>query len=166
MSTGWSVFIFQDEDYPRLVWSANRNSPLKLNATLELTEQGDLIWSTDTSGKNVSGLNLTETGDLVLFNTENSAVWESFHHPTDSLVVGQSLLDGMKLTASISDSNWTEGLFSILPTTHGFVAQLESNPPQLYYEFKSGGSNSNGEAFIFHNNGSLYLPTYDDAGNN
>ena len=171
----FAVLIFQDEDHPQLVWSANRNNPVKLNATLELTEQGDLIlsdadgtlvWSTDTSGKNVSGLNLTETGDLVLFNTENSAVWESFHHPTDSLVVGQSLLDGMKLTASISDSNWTEGLFSILPTTHGFVAQLESNPPQLYYEFKSKGSrilNRSVGAFISYNNGSLRLPTYDDG---
>ena len=101
----------------------------------------------------------------MLFNTENSVVWESFHHPTDSLVVDQWLHDGMKLTASMSDSNLTEGLLSILPITHWFAHQIESNHPQLYYEFKSGGSNSNGEVFIFYNNGSLYLPTYDDAGN-
>ena len=140
------------------MWSANRNNPVKLKATLELTGEGDLIlsnadgtlvWSTNTSGKNVSGLSLTKTGDLVLFNTEeDSYVWESFDHPTDSLVVGQWLEDEMKLRASISDSNWTEGLFSISPTSYGYAAQIESNPPQVYYTSHS--------SFIDYDNGSIH----------
>ena len=154
----FAVLIFQEEFDPQLVWSANRNNPVKLNATLELTGEGDLIlsnadgtlvWSTNTSGKNVSGLSLTETGDLVLFNTEeDSYVWESFDHPTDSLVVGQWLEDEMKLRASISDSNWTEGLFSISPTSYGYAAQIESNPPQVYYTSHS--------SFIDYDNGSIH----------
>ena len=173
----FAVLIYQDEDYPQLVWSANRNNPVRLNATLEFTEQGDLIlsdadgtlvWSTNTPGKNVLGLNFTDFGELVLFNTD-SYVWNSFNHPTDSMLVGQWLDGATKLRASISDSNWTEGLFSILFTPSGFAAQLDSNPPQLYYEFKSGDSVSVNtiadEAYFWYDNGSLTVFNNDDGQN-
>ena len=97
----FAVLIYQDEDYPQLVWSANRNNPVRLNATLELTGQGDLIlsdadgtlvWSTNTPGKNVLGLNLTHFGEIVLFNTENSYVWDSFNQPTLCLWVNGCLV--------------------------------------------------------------------------
>ncbi|KAF5948879.1 hypothetical protein HYC85_014836 [Camellia sinensis] len=59
----------------QLVWSANRNHPVKLNATLQLTQDGDLIL-VDADGisfeKSVSGLNLTEKGNLMLFNQNNA----------------------------------------------------------------------------------------------
>lgn len=89
-----SSWIYQ----PRLVWSANRNKPVRYNATLRFTENGDLIlaeydgslvWSTNTGGKSVSGLNLTEEGNLVLFDQNKATVWQSFDHPTDSLLLGQ-----------------------------------------------------------------------------
>ncbi|XP_028073687.1 G-type lectin S-receptor-like serine/threonine-protein kinase SD2-5 isoform X2 [Camellia sinensis] len=103
----------------QLVWSANRNHPVKLNATLQLTEDGELIlvdadgtfvWSTNTAGKSVSGLNLTEEGNLVLFDQTNATVWQSFDHPTDTLLLGQMLVPGQKLTASTSESNWSQGM--------------------------------------------------------
>ncbi|THG12920.1 hypothetical protein TEA_014543 [Camellia sinensis var. sinensis] len=86
---------------PQLVWSANRNRPVKLNATLQLTQDGDLIladsdgtsvWSTKTGGGNysVSGLNLTEDGNLVLFDRNHAMVWQSFDDPTDSLLPGRN----------------------------------------------------------------------------
>ncbi|XP_028071737.1 G-type lectin S-receptor-like serine/threonine-protein kinase At5g24080 [Camellia sinensis] len=114
----------QDEiaDAPQLVWSANRNHPVKLNATLQLTQDGNLtladsdgtsVWSTYTGGGNysVAGLNLTEDGNLVLFDRNNAMVWQSFHHPTDSLLVGQGLVLGQKLTSSTSASNWSQAQF-------------------------------------------------------
>ncbi|GAY51771.1 hypothetical protein CUMW_136780 [Citrus unshiu] len=93
-------------DGSAVVWSANRNNPVRINATLELTSDGNLVlqdadgaiaWSTNTSGKSVVGLNLTDMGNLVLFDKNNAAVWQSFDHPTDSLVPGQKLLEGKKL---------------------------------------------------------------------
>ncbi|PWA84929.1 peptidase S24/S26A/S26B/S26C family protein [Artemisia annua] len=53
---------------------SNRNDPVRLDATLNLTSSGDLIlqdfdgstvWTTNTSGKSVAGMNLTDTGNLV-----------------------------------------------------------------------------------------------------
>ncbi|CAL5342857.1 unnamed protein product [Camellia sinensis] len=137
----------QDEiaDAPQLVWSANRNHPVKLNATLQLTQDGNLtlsdsdgtsVWST--GNHSVSGLNLTEDGNLVLFDRNNEIVWQSFNHPTDSLLVGQGLVLGQKLTSSTSASNWTEGSFSLaLRSDQNFYylsAYLGSNPPLPYFQ--------------------------------
>ncbi|CAL5342855.1 unnamed protein product [Camellia sinensis] len=139
-------------DAPQLVWSANRNHPVKLNATLQLTQDGNLtlsdsdgtsVWSTYTSGGNysVSGLKLTEDGNLVLFDRNNAMVWQSFDHPTDSLLVGQGLVGGQKLTSSTSASNWSQGLFSLAvqysPWYHQLSAYVESNPPVPYFQSES-----------------------------
>ncbi|THG14426.1 hypothetical protein TEA_021251 [Camellia sinensis var. sinensis] len=140
-------------DAPQLVWSANRNHPVKLNATLQLTQDGNLtlsdsdgtsVWSTYTGGGNhsVSGLNLTEDGNLVLFDRNNAMVWQSFHHPTDSLLVGQDLVLGRKLTSSTSASNWSQGLFSLAaqfepPDFYSLSAYVESNPPWSYLQYYS-----------------------------
>ncbi|KAF5929881.1 hypothetical protein HYC85_000122 [Camellia sinensis] len=99
---------------PQLIWSANWDRPVRINATLQFTEYGDLIfedsdgtfvWSTNTSRKSVFGLKLTESGNLVLIDGHDATVWQSFDHPTDTLLIGQTLVPGQKLTSSTSASN-------------------------------------------------------------
>ena len=75
------------------------------------------------------GLNLTETGNLVLFDSNNAFVWQSCDHPTDSLVLGQILVFGQKLTASASNKDWSQGLISFFITNDNVVARIGSNPP-------------------------------------
>lgn len=134
---------------------------MKLNASLQLTRDGDLVladadgtfvWSTNTSGKSVSGLKLTEDGNLVLFDGSNSTVWQSFDHPTDSLLVGQTLVLGQKLIANISPSNWSQGLYSLLLTRNFLRAYVETNynVPTTY--FRNG---TRGEGYIKYENGSF-----------
>ncbi|KAF8007232.1 hypothetical protein BT93_K1283 [Corymbia citriodora subsp. variegata] len=132
-----------DSVAPVVVWSANPNHPVKAQATLELTVEGDLVlkhanssvaWSTQTHGKSVAGMNLTDTGNLVLFGKNNAAVWQSFDHPTDTLLLGQKLRAGQKLTPSNSTTNISEpGLYSLSLTTEGLYAQIEADPPQVYF---------------------------------
>ncbi|KAH0656462.1 hypothetical protein KY285_031344 [Solanum tuberosum] len=116
--------------YARLVWSANRNNPVRANATLQLRQDGGLflmdsdgtlIWSTNTStrGKVVAGFKLTVLGNILLFDKSNDIIWQSFDHPTDTLVAGQMTNAGQKLRSSVSATNWSE-------------AYIESNPRQLY----------------------------------
>ncbi|XP_057461432.1 G-type lectin S-receptor-like serine/threonine-protein kinase SD2-5 [Actinidia eriantha] len=128
---------------PQLVWSANRDSPVRQNATLRFTQNGDLIlenddgsfvWSTNTGGKSVSGLNLTEEGNLVLYDKNNEFVWQSFDHPTDTLLLGQKLVLGSKLTASASASNLSHGSFLLAVQSDGLFAYIKSEPPQYYFE--------------------------------
>ncbi|PHT76790.1 hypothetical protein T459_20312 [Capsicum annuum] len=77
------------------VRSANRDHPVKANATLQLDQDGNLVladsdgtlvWSTNTTEKSASGLKLTKTGNLVLLDKVNRTIWQSFDHPTDSLL--------------------------------------------------------------------------------
>ncbi|XP_031095071.1 G-type lectin S-receptor-like serine/threonine-protein kinase At5g35370 [Ipomoea triloba] len=108
-------------DYQSLVWSANRNHPVTVNASVELRRDGGLllmdsngtvVWSTHTNGNPTLGLNLTENGNLVIFGQSNETIWQSFDHPTDTLLPGQ-LMPGQTLKASISKSNFEEGSYSV-----------------------------------------------------
>ncbi|KAF2290652.1 hypothetical protein GH714_014883 [Hevea brasiliensis] len=173
----FAIFIVQTDGayissmsmvFPQVVWSANRNNPVRINSTLQLTSDGDFIlkdadgtiaWSTNTAGKSVAGLNLTDMGNLVLFDHNNATVWQSFDHPTDSLVPGQKLVAGQKLIPSISATNWTQlNLLSFSVTDERAVASIESSPPQVYYEFKFYGRKKNREpTYVILQNGSFAL---------
>ncbi|KAM3222408.1 G-type lectin S-receptor-like serine/threonine-protein kinase SD2-5 [Capsicum annuum] len=127
---------------PQLVWSANRNHPVKANATLKLGQDGNLVltdsngtivWSTGTTGKSVSGLNLTEMGNLVLFDKRKRTIWQSFDHPTDSLLPGQSLVSRKKLIASASATNRSQGLFSLSVHNGSWAIYTDTDPPQYFY---------------------------------
>ncbi|KAF8006158.1 hypothetical protein BT93_K0463 [Corymbia citriodora subsp. variegata] len=155
--------LIDNNTTPQVVWSANRNNPVTIGATLELTFEGDLVlndvggtvaWSTNTSAKSVVGLNLTDLGNLVLFDKDNAIVWQSFDHPTDSLVSGQNLRQGQKLMASVSETNCTfDGLISFSVNGDVLFAQVETHPPQIY--FKHG--NPNQLPYVYFGGGSLSL---------
>ncbi|KAL3722012.1 hypothetical protein ACJRO7_034372 [Eucalyptus globulus] len=131
---------------PQVVWSANQNNPVKIRATLDLTSKGDLVlkdvdgtvaWSTNTSGKSVVGLNLTDLGNLMLFDKDHATVWQSFDEPTDSLVLGQKLRVGQRLTASVSETNWTvDDMITLSMNDDDLSAQVETNPPQIYFQHR------------------------------
>ncbi|KAJ0713730.1 putative protein kinase RLK-Pelle-SD-2b family [Helianthus annuus] len=122
----FAVFIILSERYkingyvyvsfPQVVWSANRDSPVSIGATLNFTATGELVlqdvdgstvWSTNTTGKSVVGMNLTDDGNLVLFDVNGSVVWQSFDYPTDCLLPRQRLFQGQQLIPSVSSTNWT-----------------------------------------------------------
>ncbi|XP_057506493.1 G-type lectin S-receptor-like serine/threonine-protein kinase SD2-5 isoform X2 [Actinidia eriantha] len=176
----------------RLLWSANRNNPVPDEATLNFTAKeglvlkdanGTLVWSTNTTGKSVAGINLTETGNLVLFDGKNRTVWQSFDHPTDTLLVGQRLISGQNLTATISSdekwsamfllTNWTdEGLYSLSVTDKGLYSIVRTEPPQYYFEYTynavyppslSAQKESTKPNYVILSNGSfsLFVPSVD-----
>ncbi|XP_076931795.1 EP1-like glycoprotein 4 [Bidens hawaiensis] len=153
--------------FPQVVWSANRDHPVKLGAKLNLNEVGDLVlrdadgilvWSTNTAGKHVAGMQITDTGNLVLFDSSNTIVWQSFDHPTDSLVPGQKLFEGQKLIASVSSTNWRKGLYSVEVTNKGLFGYIESKPHRVYYKYLVNGSDGSKErSYVRLFNGSLAL---------
>ncbi|KAG5030955.1 hypothetical protein AAZX31_06G065300 [Glycine max] len=103
----------------RVIWTANRAVPVansdnfvfdeKGNAFLQ--KDGTLVWSTSTSNKGVSSMELLDTGNLVLLGIDNSTViWQSFSHPTDTLLPTQEFTEGMKLISDPSSNNLTHVL--------------------------------------------------------
>ncbi|XP_052482859.1 G-type lectin S-receptor-like serine/threonine-protein kinase SD2-5 [Gossypium raimondii] len=97
---------------PQVVWSANRGYPVESQAQLQLTHDGK-FWLLDAYNVSVwdalifdtSRLNLSAEGNLMLLNKASDMVWQSFHHPTDSLVLGQSLMLQHPLTTNVSLPN-------------------------------------------------------------
>ena len=85
---------------PTVVWAANPKNPVSVNASLNLTSErglvltdahGTTVWSTNTSSKSVAGLNLTDNCKLMRLDHNNTTIiWQSFDHPTDTLVLEQS----------------------------------------------------------------------------
>lgn len=127
------------------VWIANRDHQVQENATLNFTSGGDLIlwdaddslvWSTNTSGHSVAGMIINELGNLVLFDQNNRSVWQSFDHPTDTLLPGQPLLEGMTLRPNSSFADWTaSNQFYFTVLSDGLYAFAGSPQPQSYYAF-------------------------------
>ncbi|MFS8001038.1 putative protein kinase RLK-Pelle-SD-2b family [Helianthus anomalus] len=82
----FAIFISPDTDDfvtygNKVVWSANRDHPAGIDARLNFTAAGELVlrdadgsivWTTNTAGKSVAGMNLTDTGNLLLFDDRNS----------------------------------------------------------------------------------------------
>ncbi|KAE8681106.1 epidermis-specific secreted glycoprotein EP1-like [Hibiscus syriacus] len=109
----------------RWVWDANRNDPVRENATLTIGEDGNfvladvdgrVVWQTNTANKGVTGIRLLPNGNLVLYDKNGKFVWQSFDHPTDTLLVGQSVrIDGRnKLVSRTSDVDGSDGPYSIV----------------------------------------------------
>ncbi|OMP05226.1 hypothetical protein CCACVL1_01992, partial [Corchorus capsularis] len=149
---------------PKIVWSGNRNQPVRLRASLQLSGNGDLmlqdvdgtpVWNTNTTGKFVSGLKLTEEGNLVLYDGNNETVWQSFDHQTDTLVPGQALFSGQKLTANVSTSNSSSGLYSLTIVNDSLIAFLEPDAQQTYFGPLKVKTYEPGQSKALYSNGSF-----------
>ncbi|CAN6451730.1 unnamed protein product [Victoria cruziana] len=135
----FSIFIYADErSDSQVVWTANRNKPLDDSSTLRLSRYGELelvggdgtvVWWAGAYGKPVTAMKLEETGNLVLLDAENNTLWRSFDQPTDTLVAGQMLATGKKLT---SFSN-TSASYFVSAEDGGLTAYIvDGETPQMY----------------------------------
>ncbi|KAJ6889776.1 hypothetical protein NC651_023501 [Populus alba x Populus x berolinensis] len=133
------ICLFVDE--------ANRGKPVRVNATLTLSEDGNLVladvdgsiaWQTYTAQKGVVGFQLLPNGNMVLHDSKGSFVWQSFDHPTDTLLAGQSLrLEGTaRLVSRASEKQNSDGPYSLVlePKRLAMYYKSPSSPrPYLYY---------------------------------
>ncbi|XAR54741.1 hypothetical protein NMG60_11030012 [Bertholletia excelsa] len=132
--TGYSylgIWYSKDLLY-RKVWVANPNTPLLNNdGVLTIDTAGMLkIVSGGNTVLNISGngttASLEDSGNFVLIDNANRTIWQSFDHPTDTL------LPGMKLGVSnTTGQNWTltSWLSDFVPATGAFSLRWE---PEQY----------------------------------
>ncbi|XP_051127348.1 G-type lectin S-receptor-like serine/threonine-protein kinase At5g35370 [Andrographis paniculata] len=124
------VHVYSDE----IVWSANRNRPVSQSSPLRFTGNGltlyddsdHPIWSApgnSSSSSSSSLLLLLESGNLILLDSDNNTLWESFDSPTDVLLEGQKLPVGRNLVSSISDRNPSEGDYRFVLTENDAMLQ-------------------------------------------
>lgn len=92
----------------RVIWSANRGLPVGISDNFVFDDDGNayiesngkVIWSTNTSQKGVSAMELLDSGNLVLVGDDGGVVWQSFSHPTNTLMPNQDFNQGMKLVSN------------------------------------------------------------------
>ncbi|KAL6212065.1 hypothetical protein ACLB2K_017287 [Fragaria x ananassa] len=102
-------------DTSSVVWTANRGSPVSDvdkfvfddMGSVSLQKSGSVVWSIDTGGRTVSSMELQDSGNMVLLGDGNGIVWQSFSHPTDTLLWNQEFEEGMKLQSEPSSNNVT-----------------------------------------------------------
>lgn len=121
-----------------VVWTANRDAPkASSKSMLNLTEQGLLIQSgrgdspnnIDTRDSNtglVSWASMLDSGNFVLYDDDFNVIWQSFDHPTDTILGGQNLTIGDDLVSSISKSDHSSGCFYLAMQTDGNIVAYPS----------------------------------------
>ncbi|PWA81972.1 bulb-type lectin domain-containing protein [Artemisia annua] len=96
----------------RIIWSANRDFPIGNSdrftfgddGNAKLQRNGSVVWSTNTAKSGVSAMELLDSGNLVLVKSDGSIVWQSFSHPTNTLMPNQDFIKGMKLVSNVKNN--------------------------------------------------------------
>ncbi|CAI9092511.1 OLC1v1027767C1 [Oldenlandia corymbosa var. corymbosa] len=141
---GLRAGVPNDEDLMRWVWDANRNHPVKENATFSLGRDGNLVlanpdgrivWQTNTANKGVTGFKLLSNGNMVLHDKKGKFIWQSFDYPVDTLLVGMSVRrNGInKLVSRTSDVDGRDGKYSLVLENNGFNLYLNNSGKLIAY---------------------------------
>ncbi|CAI8610316.1 unnamed protein product [Vicia faba] len=170
--SGFAVGIWivtPSENTTTVVWTANRDAPkVSSKSMLNLTEQGLLIQNgrgdspnnIDTRDSNsglVSWAAMLDSGNFVLYDDDSDVIWQSFDHPTDTVLGGQNLTSGDDLVSSISKSDHSSGCFYLTMQTDGNIvayplysgsseldAYWASNTLNQMYQYQKLGLNNQG----------------------
>ncbi|KAH7651519.1 Non-specific serine/threonine protein kinase protein [Dioscorea alata] len=95
---------------PTVTWSPNRESPVGSDATVKLDLTGNLVlvdgnsslWMSNTSHQGVKYAVMSESGSFILYNgssNDSQIAWQSFWHPSDTLLPGQELTGSLELSS-------------------------------------------------------------------
>ena len=94
-----------------VVWSANRDALAPAGSSVNFTVTGSLVITFPNgtvfqiyNGAAVTSASLLDNGNLVLRNSTSSVVWQSFDHPTDTILRGQLVRSDTRL---FSNANGT-----------------------------------------------------------
>ncbi|GKD13559.1 G-type lectin S-receptor-like serine/threonine-protein kinase LECRK3, partial [Tanacetum coccineum] len=109
-----------------VVWTASRDTlPVSENATLSFATDGrtltldhgqgqQMINIYETSGQGASFASMQDSGNFVLYDSDGTTVfWESFTHPTETLLAGQSLVPEQALFSSVTEKDQSKGIFKL-----------------------------------------------------
>ncbi|KAJ0986285.1 hypothetical protein J5N97_004641 [Dioscorea zingiberensis] len=105
-----AIWYFKLPGDPTVIWSPNRESPVGRDAVVKLHLTGNLVlfdgnsslWMSNTSSQGVKSAVMSESGSFILYNGSSSdrqIAWQSFWHPSDTLLPGQQLTVSLELSS-------------------------------------------------------------------
>ncbi|XP_022750968.1 G-type lectin S-receptor-like serine/threonine-protein kinase LECRK1 [Durio zibethinus] len=139
------------------VWTANRDDPpVSSNATLNFTRDGVLVLRTEDGRERpiadledtADSASMLDTGNFVLYNNSD-VIWESFDHPTNTLLGGQNLTQRDSLISAVSSSNHSSGIFLLRMQSDGNLVAYVNNSglPETDAESAYWASGTSGSDF-------------------
>ncbi|XP_059629461.1 G-type lectin S-receptor-like serine/threonine-protein kinase LECRK3 [Cornus florida] len=173
---GYAVGIFLAGGFPEkmsstVVWTANRDDPRRVvpsNTTLLFSGDGQLLLR-PTQGQDMyiatldqpaSNASMLDSGNFVLYNSDQQIIWQSFEHPTDTLLPSQRLSNGAELFSSASDTDHSKGIFRLAMQTDGHLVQYPVDTPNTFpYSYWGSGTMGAGSNVTLNldDDGYLYL---------
>ncbi|KAL4597015.1 hypothetical protein ACB092_12G205400 [Castanea dentata] len=162
--------VHRDTDI--IIWSANRDTPMSSSDKLSLTVSGLTVtnqagqppWSTPQFNSDISAMQLSETGNLVLVDAGNNTLWESFAHPTDTIVMGQRIPVGKSLQSAVTEEDMSAGDYRLEVTDGDVVLQWNKMNYWKLSSDRKAVRNSNKAVSLMAMNGTgLYLLASDNS---
>ncbi|CAN6693409.1 unnamed protein product [Malus baccata var. baccata] len=153
-----------------IVWSANGKNLVPHGSKVELTAEGQFslsdiatgksTWIASAAGTGVAHAAMLDTGNFVLATSNSSSLWESFSHPTDTILPSQTLNQGSRLYAHYTSTNYSRGRFMFAVQKIGNLVLYTTNFPQDYSYFGYWNyidTLGRGFQVVFNRSGSVYL---------
>uniref|UniRef100_A0A0D9ZR79 non-specific serine/threonine protein kinase n=1 Tax=Oryza glumipatula TaxID=40148 RepID=A0A0D9ZR79_9ORYZ len=93
------------------VWVANRDNPITTpssssSATLAISNSSNLTTNVTATGGDGAYAALLDSGNLVLLLPNGTTIWQSFDHPTDTLLMGMRFLVSYKAQVAMRFIAW------------------------------------------------------------
>ncbi|KAM3730934.1 hypothetical protein ACB098_12G124200 [Castanea mollissima] len=155
-----------------IVWSANGDNLVLGGSKVELTKDGKFvlndptgneIWKADLAGSGVAYAAMLDTGNFMLASQDSSLLWQSFDHPTDTMLPSQTMSLGSKLVARYSEMNYSKGRFQFqLKMNKSLVLQTRAYPmDDSYTDYWPTPEEPVGSDFplVFNQSGSITFTT-------
>ncbi|KAL9319693.1 hypothetical protein ACSQ67_011532 [Phaseolus vulgaris] len=157
-----------------IIWSANGDNLAPIGSKLELNDsrglilknpQGLELWTSNfTSGTIFNGL-MNDDGNFQLLDQNFVSLWESFSHPTDTLVPTQVLELGGKLSSRQGEFNFSTGRFKLHLQEDGNLVfklanLLSNNSYESYFDTGTADAKNKtnvGIKFVFDKSSFLYV---------
>ncbi|XP_073110765.1 G-type lectin S-receptor-like serine/threonine-protein kinase LECRK1 [Elaeis guineensis] len=151
---------------------SNTDPTVQTGSEVKLTSDGQLvlsdqngqeIWSAETS--NVSYAAMLDTGNFVLASNGSSYLWQSFDHPSHTLLPGQVLDPSNSLFSHQSDSNYSIGKFQLQMLNGNVVLNPIALPTKNSYDayWTSTNTQGSGSSLSFDLSGYVYIEMWNGS---
>ncbi|XP_062171870.1 G-type lectin S-receptor-like serine/threonine-protein kinase LECRK3 isoform X2 [Alnus glutinosa] len=151
-----------------VVWSANGNNLAPRGSVVQLTADGQLllndptgkqIWRANWDGSEVAYGAMLDSGNFVLARQDSHHLWQSFDHPTDTILPTQIMNKNSQLVARYAERNYSNGRFQFTLKLDGNLVLEARAFPLNSSSFAYWSSETAGTGFqvVFDQSGSLYV---------
>ncbi|GAY45166.1 hypothetical protein CUMW_087470 [Citrus unshiu] len=153
-----------------VVWTANRDDPpVSTNDTLLFNSEGSIVLRSSQQSQDsliaddsqsASSASMLDSGNFVLYDSNGKTLWQTFEHPTDTLLPNQRLSVGTKLFPGISETNPSTGKFLLIMQGDGNLVQYANiNPYGTQHAYWASNTYNKGDnvSLNLDENGHLFL---------